>query len=475
MKSYYLVAVFLVGVFILSACGPSGGALDPNQVSTVVAQTLQAQNPTQVVVQPTSSVADSYQPVNNSVCTSVQQSLQTLYPTASFTVAIQPFADISGVSGSACVISSFGTDLDFASDVDRVIGTTLPGYIQDAMYAASGATSSTYGYRNGNSLAVVSVKWDPSPSANCPADQPASTCNLQPGDKLYTISVSMASIGAPVANSVPSSVAPTTAPVAAPTIAPTTAPAANSVCDKAEFVDDVTVPDGTAFSRGDNFEKTWKIKNIGTCAWSTGYFIQYENGPLQPKNPKIYINANVAPSQTVDITAAYNVALDPGTYRSNWSLRNSSGVLVPLGKDNTLYTEIKVKASSVAATATATVPAPVGKIVGVTPVITFESGSDLQVCGEFATYTVTFWVSTDGPGQTNYEIIVSDISGFAANGSFVGHGGETVKGIWAFPAAVAGLSDLTLRIEGPYQDPTGITVRVKTSGQTWPPVTVTCQ
>jgi hypothetical protein len=476
MKLYYLVAIFLVGILVLSACGPSGEAptptMDPNLVANI-AQTLQAQNSAQGVQTP----AGSYQPVENSVCTSVQQSLQPLYPTANFTVSIQPFTDMNGVSGSACVISGSGTGNDFAGGtgaVVGVIGTTLPGYIQDAMYVASGATGQTSGYRNGNSLAVISVDWQPSPSANCPADQPVSACNVQPADMLYTVSVAMASTGSPAANPVPSS-----APVAAQA---TAGPAANSSCDKAEFVVDVTVPDGTTFSRGDNFDKTWKLKNIGTCTWNTSYFIQYENGPLQPKNQKINLSTNVAPSQSVDVTASFNVALDPGTYRSTWSLRNASGVIVPFSNtaNNVFFTEIKAKASSAAApaaTATATAAAavaPVGKITSVAPVIAFESGSDLAgACGEFATYTVTIWISTDGPVKTDYEIIVSDISGFAANGSFVGYGGP-VTGTWDFPDAVAGPASPSLRIEGPYDDPTGITVRVKTGGQTWPPVTVTC-
>lgn len=470
MKTHYLV-VLIIGALVLSACSPSAGgspaptqqALDPNALSTAIAETMQAQNPTQAE-QP-GGAAGVYQPVDNSICSAVQQSLQPLYPTVNFAVSIEPFADMSGTSGTACVISGSGTGNDFVGDVGTIagtIGTTLSGYIQDTMYAADGATGTISGYRNGNSLAVVSVEWEPSPNANCPADQPIASCNLQPGDKLYTVLVSMASNG-PAAL-----VAPTFTPV--PPSAPTAAPDANLPCDKAEFVMDVTVPDGTTFFRGDNFEKTWKIKNTGTCTWDTGYFIQYENGPLQPKNPKIYLNANVAPAQSVDITASYNVVLNPGTYRSNWSLRNSSGVIVPFSNtgNNVFYTEIKVKSKDVA-----TVPAASGTILSVTPVITFESGSDLAVCGQFATYTVTIWVSTDGPVQTNYEIIVSDTSGFAANGSFVGYSGP-VTGTWIFPGAVAGAAEPLLRIVGPYDDPTGITVRVKTGGTTWPPVTVTC-
>lgn len=126
------------------------------------------------------------------------------------------------------------------------------------------------------------------------------------------------------------------------------APTSDSSCDKAEFVTDVSVPDGTVFVRDDAFQKTWRFRNIGSCTWSTGYFIQYENGQLQPQNPKLYLGTNVASGQTVDVTAGYSVVLDPGTYRSNWSLRNANGVIVPIsnGVGNVFYTEIKVQSST---------------------------------------------------------------------------------------------------------------------------------
>ena len=49
----------------------------------------------------------------------------------------------------------------------------------------------------------------------------------------------------------------------------TVPPPAVSYCDWMAFVTDVTIPDGTVLQPNETFVKTWRIKNIGTCAWNT--------------------------------------------------------------------------------------------------------------------------------------------------------------------------------------------------------------
>ena len=54
--------------------------------------------------------------------------------------------------------------------------------------------------------------------------------------------------------------------LAVPTVTRIVPPTAT--CDLAQFVRDVTVPDGTTFLPGATFTKTWRLKNAGTCTWS---------------------------------------------------------------------------------------------------------------------------------------------------------------------------------------------------------------
>src|SRR6185436_15549687 len=57
---------------------------------------------------------------------------------------------------------------------------------------------------------------------------------------------------------------------------PTTSATANCR-DSAILVEDVTYPDNTVVPAGETFTKTWKLQNVGRCAW-TGYTIAYASG-----------------------------------------------------------------------------------------------------------------------------------------------------------------------------------------------------
>ena len=46
---------------------------------------------------------------------------------------------------------------------------------------------------------------------------------------------------------------------------------AQTSCDQAQFVSDLTAPDGAAFAPGAAFTKTWRLANIGTCTWTSAY------------------------------------------------------------------------------------------------------------------------------------------------------------------------------------------------------------
>ena len=46
---------------------------------------------------------------------------------------------------------------------------------------------------------------------------------------------------------------------------------AYTLCPAATFVADVTIPDGTYINPGASFTKIWRLKNTGTCAWTTQF------------------------------------------------------------------------------------------------------------------------------------------------------------------------------------------------------------
>lgn len=150
-----------------------------------------------------------------------------------------------------------------------------------------------------------------------------------------------------------------TPPTPTPTVTGTVKP---NACDRAQFVSDVTVPDGTSFAPGIGFNKTWRLKNVGTCTW-TNYSIMFDTGEKMSGPDSALIPTTVAPGQTVDITLQLTSPTTAGTYRGYWKLKNNTGVPFGIGSAGTksFWVEIKVSSTGInpgTATATSTAGTP---------------------------------------------------------------------------------------------------------------------
>lgn len=121
-----------------------------------------------------------------------------------------------------------------------------------------------------------------------------------------------------------------------------------NACDRAQFIADVTVKDGTAFAPGIGFSKTWRLKNVGTCTW-TNYSIMFDSGEKMGGPDSALIPTTVAPGQTVDITLNLTSPTTAGTYRGYWKLKNSTGVPFGIGSAGTksFWVEIKVTGTGI--------------------------------------------------------------------------------------------------------------------------------
>jgi hypothetical protein len=142
----------------------------------------------------------------------------------------------------------------------------------------------------------------------------------------------------------------TNTPETLPSVTPTTiipAASATPVCDLAQFVRDVTIPDGTTFAPGTAFTKTWRLRNAGVCTWS-GYSLIFDSGDAMSGTSPIGI-ATVSPGQEVDISVSLTAPTTTGSYRGFWRIRNASGVLIPvLGgtQGRSFFVDIKVAVTS---------------------------------------------------------------------------------------------------------------------------------
>ena len=94
---------------------------------------------------------------------------------------------------------------------------------------------------------------------------------------------------------------------------------------------DITIPDGSLIPPGQSFIKTWKLVNIGTCTWTTLYSASYFYGDRMGAPESVPLQANVLPSQSVEISVEMVAPQEPGTYQSNWKLSNPKEVLFGIG------------------------------------------------------------------------------------------------------------------------------------------------
>jgi hypothetical protein len=150
------------------------------------------------------------------------------------------------------------------------------------------------------------------------------------------------------------------------TITPTITPM-STTCDRAQFITDVTVPDGTTFAPSTTFKKTWRLKNVGTCTWTTGYSLIFDSGEKMSGPDSAPMPTNVAPGQTVDISINLVSPNAGGTYRGYWKFKNSLGAVFGIGSAGTksFWVEIKVSGpTATPGTGTATFT-PVPPIAGV--------------------------------------------------------------------------------------------------------------
>lgn len=121
-------------------------------------------------------------------------------------------------------------------------------------------------------------------------------------------------------------------------------------CDAAAFVTDVTFPDGAVVGRASNFTKIWRMKNVGTCTWTTSYAIVYVSGEKFGAANSVSLPVQVAPGQTVDLAINLTAPSADGRYRGNWKLRNASGLLFGVGtnSESNFYVDVTVSGYTLA-------------------------------------------------------------------------------------------------------------------------------
>jgi hypothetical protein len=112
------------------------------------------------------------------------------------------------------------------------------------------------------------------------------------------------------------------------------------------------VPDGTVFVPNAPFTKTWRMKNVGTCTWTTAYSLVFISGDRMGGSDSLF-PTTVVPGQTVDLGVNLTAPSLAGSYRGYWQFKNASGALFGIGTNasSPFFVDIKVSGSGTGGTA----------------------------------------------------------------------------------------------------------------------------
>ena len=150
-----------------------------------------------------------------------------------------------------------------------------------------------------------------------------------------------------------------TAAVKPNTVTPTMQP-----CDQAQFIADVTIPDGTKMIPGQAFTKTWRLRNLGSCTWDTRYALVFTGGDALGAPAVVNLPGTVPSNATVDLSIDMKAPAAPGQYVSNWKLRNPAGQVFGVVADQPFFAQVTVVQPTPTITPTRTVT-PTTQVSGV--------------------------------------------------------------------------------------------------------------
>lgn len=271
---------------------------------------------------------------------------------------------------------------------------------------------------------------------------PALACNLPGQDTAAVQTAAALTVQAALTSGAPSATATATLP---PSASPATANPATATppvgatvvasCDKAQFVNE-TIPDNTTFSGGDDFTKTWTLKNIGTCSWTPSYSLVFVSGDALAGPANVSLATNVNPSQNITLSVNLEAPDANGTYRGNWGLRNAAGVIF-----SSFWVQVKVASDG-----------GDGEFAVTHVTYTF---SEADYAGKDDCPQMTAQITANGPGEVTYRWTRSDgATAPIQSVNFAAAGTKNVSTNWALGATWEGTEHwLGLYIDEPnHQD-----------------------
>ena len=138
---------------------------------------------------------------------------------------------------------------------------------------------------------------------------------------------------------------PTNLPPTA-TYKPSTATAIPIPCSAAKFIEDVTIPDWITVDAGQRIDKSWKIKNVGSCTWNTKYTIFFFGGNQLSAPASVAFPNSVKPGETVNLTVPMTAPSDKGSFTGSWMFKSDNGTVFGTGSNFNAPLTVNIKVAS---------------------------------------------------------------------------------------------------------------------------------
>lgn len=97
-------------------------------------------------------------------------------------------------------------------------------------------------------------------------------------------------------------------------------------CYAIDFEGDISIPDGTVLVPNQDFRKTWRLKNVGSCTWTSDFVISFHSGTQMGAPDTQALGVDVLPGQAVDVSMDMVAPAAEGSYTGYFWMRSSDGV-----------------------------------------------------------------------------------------------------------------------------------------------------
>lgn len=170
--------------------------------------------------------------------------------------------------------------------------------------------------------------------------------------------------------------------------------------DLAEFVKDITIPDGTELRPNETFVKTWLLKNVGMTVWTTGYSLAFVGGDRMNAPEAIPLPQNVPPNETVEISVELTAPASPAHYTAYFNLQNPDGETFGVGVGGIEAFWVDIVVSEEAAPLATNTPAVSPDVV--TQVFLYVDSASANECPH--TYKFTGNITLSSPAPVTYRL-----------------------------------------------------------------------